>query len=165
MLLDTILYLLTGNESSVPLDSLLPQHRDWVLEICIFPHGTSHATMYHLTMIRIIWSFYSAELFRVLLVGACNLRCVQTDVEKPHTEMWINDQIFSLGEAQGRRSSPQGGKMEGSKPLVLISFFSSINALLASLVSFHRILPSASLKMCCISKVCIWENVPNPLHS
>lgn len=72
-----------------------------------------------------IWLFCIAEQFRVLLAGACNLRWVQRDIEKPCTEMWINDQIYSLGEAQGRRSSAQGGRwMEGSKPLVLIPFFS-----------------------------------------
>ena len=68
-----------------------------------------HLTWHHLplTMSRMdwfsIWLLFTEEQFRVLLAGACNLPCVQIDTEKPSTEMGVNDQIYSLEEAQGRK--------------------------------------------------------------
>lgn len=50
MLFGTSWWLLTGNDSSVLLDSLPPQLRDWVLEMCVFPWNTSQSTLYHLLL-------------------------------------------------------------------------------------------------------------------
>lgn len=116
-LFNTIWYLLAGNDSSVPLNSLPPQLRDRVLEICVFPHNTSDSTLRHLPSSG--WTDWVSgcsaqwEQFRVVLAGACNLRWIQRDIEKPHTEVWINNYIYSLGGAQGRRSSSPRGKDGG----------------------------------------------------
>ena len=117
---------------------IVSSHRIWLICSTRFPASTAQGLSVrdlcipprHLTWPRVPLTLSRMDRFSIWLLGAaeqCRVLLAQIDTEKPSTEMGGNDWMFSGGSTGQEGGVPKvEGCREGSKPLVLIWFFSSL---------------------------------------